>query len=333
MGGVTFAGHDRALRASRTASTRLGSTSMPRHHAIRRSRSRSRSSKQQGRRDAEQQLLAAVLRVDTGIALHRSALRTSLGSRRTATTDHVAGPSGKKLDYKNVGCPGSVVGARAKAFSGAARLAVRSRRRSRSASSPATGPAGGYLALNRLLGANLTIPGGDDADHERQRADLLLRRRAVHADRRRHRTATSWSAAVDRVRTSCFFPQTFPNARAAEQRARLFGPTPTPRAACPAAMRSRSTSSPTGTATDHRRLPGDQESSNSTTHTGEIWIRTSALNHIGPAGEQLTYSYGTANAAAGDPGSAINWGAENRDGTSGKNISPALANSTEYRPV
>jgi len=73
--------------------------------------------------------------------------------------------------------------------------------------------------------------------------------------------------------------------------------------------------------------------SNSTTHTGEIWIRVSSGTHTGPAGEQLTYSYGTANAAAGDPGSAINWGAENRDGTSGKNISSAPANNTEYRPV
>ena len=46
----------------------------------------------------------------------------------------------------------------------------------------------------------------------------------------------------------------------------------------------------------------------------------------------MTISYATANATAGDPGSGttINWGAENRDGTSGKNISPAPANNTEY---
>jgi hypothetical protein len=69
---------------------------------------------------------------------------------------------------------------------------------------------------------------------------------------------------------------------------------------------------------------------NSTTHTGEIWIRTSARAHTGAAGEQVTISYGTANAAAGDPGSGINWGAENRDGTSGRNIAAAPANDTEY---
>jgi len=68
--------------------------------------------------------------------------------------------------------------------------------------------------------------------------------------------------------------------------------------------------------------------SNATRHSGEIWIKLG-----GPANEQLTISYGTANAAAGDPGSAMNWGAENRDGTSGKNIPSAPANNTEYRPV
>ena len=73
--------------------------------------------------------------------------------------------------------------------------------------------------------------------------------------------------------------------------------------------------------------------SNTTTHTGEIWIRASLLNHQGPAGEQLTITYGAANASAGDPGSAMNWGAENRDGTSGKNLAAAPADNSEYRPV
>jgi hypothetical protein len=68
---------------------------------------------------------------------------------------------------------------------------------------------------------------------------------------------------------------------------------------------------------------------NATTHTGEIWIQIGSTAST----EELTISYGAANAAAGDPGSAINWGAENRDGTSGKNISAAPANNTEYRPV
>jgi hypothetical protein len=78
---------------------------------------------------------------------------------------------------------------------------------------------------------------------------------------------------------------------------------------------------------------GVKNFSNTTTHTGEIWIRASLANHTGPAGEQLTVSYGTANAAAGDPGSAMNWGTENRDGSSGINLSSAPADNSEYRPV
>jgi hypothetical protein len=66
--------------------------------------------------------------------------------------------------------------------------------------------------------------------------------------------------------------------------------------------------------------------SNATTQTGEIWIR-----YVG--GEQFTVSYGTANAAAGDPGSAMNWGTENRDATSGINLPSAPPDNTEDRPV
>jgi hypothetical protein len=75
---------------------------------------------------------------------------------------------------------------------------------------------------------------------------------------------------------------------------------------------------------------GVKNFSNSTTHTGEIWIRDSGRNHTGPASEQVTMVYDAANAAAGDPGSAMNWGAENRDGTSGKNIASAPADGTDW---
>jgi hypothetical protein len=71
--------------------------------------------------------------------------------------------------------------------------------------------------------------------------------------------------------------------------------------------------------------------SNATTHTGELWFRlASGAAGTGPSSEQVTISYGAANAAAGDPGSGINWGAENRDGTSGVNLAAAPADDTEY---
>src|SRR5262249_37170072 len=80
---------------------------------------------------------------------------------------------------------------------------------------------------------------------------------------------------------------------------------------------------------------GVKNFSNTTTHTGEIWIRASLASHTGPASEQLTFSYTGANGGAGDPGIPgalkLNGGAENRDGTSGQNLVPA--DNHEYRPV
>jgi hypothetical protein len=72
--------------------------------------------------------------------------------------------------------------------------------------------------------------------------------------------------------------------------------------------------------------------SNANTHTGEIWLRVAAGSAgTGPSSEQITISYGAANSANGDPGTGINWGAENRDGTSGKSIpAPGPADGSEY---
>ncbi len=83
---------------------------------------------------------------------------------------------------------------------------------------------------------------------------------------------------------------------------------------------------------------------NSTTHSFEIWIRIQKGTRTGPASEEVTYSYGPnttfpgdgpglGNAGSGDPDSGVNWGAENRDGTSGLNIATAPANGSEYRVV
>jgi subtilisin family serine protease len=72
-----------------------------------------------------------------------------------------------------------------------------------------------------------------------------------------------------------------------------------------------------------------------TTHTGEVWLRVATGGAgTGPSSEQVTISYGAANAASGDSGEpnplAIISGAENSDGTSGASISPAPANNTEW---
>jgi subtilisin family serine protease len=83
---------------------------------------------------------------------------------------------------------------------------------------------------------------------------------------------------------------------------------------------------------------------NATTHSFEVWIRIQRGTTTGPASEQVTYSYGPnttfpgdgpglGNAGSGDPDSGVNWGAENRDGTSGLSIPTAPANGSEYRVI
>jgi hypothetical protein len=64
---------------------------------------------------------------------------------------------------------------------------------------------------------------------------------------------------------------------------------------------------------------------NATTHNFEVWLRLGTT----AATEQITYSYGT-NSGAGDPDSGSNWGAENRDGSSGANIATQPGSDTEY---
>ena len=80
---------------------------------------------------------------------------------------------------------------------------------------------------------------------------------------------------------------------------------------------------------------------NATTHSFEVWIQIQRGTTHGPASEGITYSYGPnttfpgdgpglGNAGSGDPDSGVNWGAENRDGSSGANIATAPANGSEY---
>ena len=75
---------------------------------------------------------------------------------------------------------------------------------------------------------------------------------------------------------------------------------------------------------------------NATTHSFEIWIRlASGSAGTGPASEDVSWTYGTGadagNAGTGDPDSGVNWGAENRDGTSGANIATAPADGSQYQ--
>jgi subtilisin family serine protease len=69
---------------------------------------------------------------------------------------------------------------------------------------------------------------------------------------------------------------------------------------------------------------------NATTHTFEIWLRLAGgAAGAGASSEQTTMSY-DANAGGGDPDSGSNWGAENRDGSSGVNLASPPATGSEY---
>ena len=66
-----------------------------------------------------------------------------------------------------------------------------------------------------------------------------------------------------------------------------------------------------------------------TTHTFQTWIKTDS--GASASSEEVTISYGAAaNAAVGDPDAGVNWGAENRTGTSGANIGSAPADGSDY---
>jgi len=268
-----------------------------------------------------------------GGVTHCSATLQNLGSVAANAALNIAQgthPEDGVLRYKNVGAPGSVIGTgKGVQWTGNLSPAIAPQVAAIN-NITGNGPVGGYLPLAGF-GGNLTIPGGDDSitnvnvptfyvgSEPYSRIGIVTNGYVV--------VGGGTAADVN------FFPQTFPNPAKPNN---VLAPFWTDL--------NTSTTGGGGTILVNVLSDGDSDwiivdfagvknFSNATTHTGEIWIRTSAKNHVGPAGEQLTVSYGTANAAAGDPGSAINWGAENRDGTSGKNLSPAPANNTEYRPV
>ncbi|HET7027037.1 MAG TPA: S8 family serine peptidase [Candidatus Limnocylindrales bacterium] len=75
---------------------------------------------------------------------------------------------------------------------------------------------------------------------------------------------------------------------------------------------------------------GVKNFSNATTHTMELWFRlASGAAGSGPESEEVTITYGAANTASPDPGSGGNSGAENRDGSSGQNLTTP-ADNTEW---
>jgi hypothetical protein len=263
---------------------------------------------------------------------HCTVTAQNLGTVAANTNITVVNPEkNKPLRYKNVALPGTVIGSGdGVQWSGSLSPASAPQVLSEN-DITGNGPAGGYLSLNGF-GGNLVVPGTDDGI-----TNVNVPTFYYGGEPYSSIGVVSNGYVVIGGGTSAdvnFFPQTFPNAARPNN------------VIAPFWTDLNTTGGSIGNNAIVVNVLGDGDSdwivvdfegvknfSNTTTHTGEIWIRASLANHTGPAGEQLTVSYGTANAAAGDPGSAMNWGTENRDGSSGINLSSAPADNSEYRPV
>jgi subtilisin family serine protease len=234
-----------------------------------------------------------------------------------------------KLDFTNISAPASAIkrddGVQ---WSGTLTPSVPPQVTAMSVANPAQTPAGGYLPLS-LFGSSLVIPGGDDV-----LTNVNVPTFYFGGEPYSSIGVVSNGYVVLGGGTGAdinFAPQTFPNpARPNNVVAPFWTDLNTTGGGAAGTVRVNVL---TDGASDWIIVDfgAVRNFSNATTHTGEIWIRASSKSHVGPAGEQVTISYAAANSSGGDPGSGINWGAENRDGTSGKNIpAPGPANNTEY---
>jgi hypothetical protein len=289
--------------------------------------------KKQGSVSLSQTCSPTSIPAKTGVS-HCTATVQNLGtSAANASLNVSQREKGKALRYKNVGLPGSIIGSGdGVQWSGLLTPA---------AAPPVNainnitggGPAGEYLPLS-LFGGGLTVPGGDDT----------LTNVNVPAFSYGGETYTRIGVVTNgyvvigggTAADVNFFPQSFPNPARPNN---VIAPFWTDLNTTGGSGTNNVIKVNTLTDGVHSWIVVDFENvknfSNAVTHTGEIWIQYAG------GGEQLTISYGpgpdfgggNANAGQGDPGSAMNWGAENRDGTSGKNISSAPADGSEYRPV
>jgi subtilisin family serine protease len=278
----------------------------------------------------------------TGVSHCSTTVANLAASSATASLNVSEGEKGKALQYHNVGLPGTVIGAgQGVQWSGTLSPAIAPQVTAIN-NITGNGPAGGYLSLATGNGGgpfpgNLVIAGGDDAITNVNLPTFFYGGEAYS----RVGIVTNGYVVVGGGTSSdvSFAPQSFPNTARPNN---VLAPFWTDLNTTGGAVGNNAIVANILTDGDSDWLIVDFEgvknfSAPNTPHTGEIWIRLSLLNHTGAAGEQLTYSYATANSAAGDPDEnpalTINWGAENRDGSSGKNIASAPANNTEFRPV
>ena len=238
---------------------------------------------------------------------------------------------GKALQYKNVGAPGSVVGSGdGVQWSGTLSPAIPPQV---TGVTPGSSPAGGYLPLS-LFGiapiagvgddtiTNFNVPtffyGGEPYSQVGVVSNGYL--------------VLGGGTSADIV----FTPQHFPNAaRPNNVLAPLWSDLNPPGSPAGSGVRigTLTDGSTTWLVVDWQKI---KNFGNATTHSFQIWIRLAqGAAGTGPSSEDVSWTYGTGadagNAGTGDPDSGVNWGAENRDGTSGANIPTAPADGSQYQ--
>jgi hypothetical protein len=234
------------------------------------------------------------------------------------TTVRIANPDrGRGLDYSNVTAP-SATTPTSDGFSWTGTLSPVIPPQVTSIA-PAAGPAGGYLPLSLFGIAPISGVGDDTITNFNVPAFMFgsesYNRIGVVSN---GYLVIGGGTADDLV----YVPQTFPNTARPNNVLAPYWTDLNPAAAGAVRIGTLTDGTSTWIVVD---WAGVRNFSNATTHTFEIWIKIGTT----AASEEITYSYG-AN-GAGDPGSGTNWGAENRNGTSGKNIPTQPANGSEFR--
>ncbi len=264
----------------------------------------------------------------TGVS-HCVVTASNFGPTASNATINVSpAENGKPLQYKNVGSPGSVIGSGdGVQWSGTLSPALPPSITS-IANITGGGPVGGYLPLS-LFGVGPIAGVGDDTLTNFNVPTFYYGGEPYT----RLGVVSNGYVVIGGGDASDvnYFPQTFPNVARPNNVVAPFWTDLNPAATGGGAIRIATLTDGLSTwlVVDYDHV---KNFSNSTTHTGEMWFRlASGTPGTGPGSEQITISYGAANAAAGDPGSAMNWGAENRTGTSGVNLSSAPADNSEYK--
>ncbi len=191
---------------------------------------------------------------------------------------------------------------------------------------PTTGPAGGYLPLSAFGIA--PISAGDDTISNFNVPTFFYGRESYT----RIGVVSNGYVVIGGGTASdiVFTPQSFPNTARPNNTVALLWSDLNPAGGGGAGNIRIATLSDGATRWVVVDWAGVRNFSNATPHTFETWIRLEGgAAGTGPASEQITLTYDVANTASPDPGSGGNSGAENRDGTSGKNLATP-ADGTEW---